>query len=688
VEREAPGPTEKRAGGHAAATHAPVAAVGERVRAFTEQALVGAFVKDHKGRYVYTNPDMFALFGVHPRSDWRGKTDADIWPHDLAAVLAADDQAVIEQGAFRAFRQAIPLSDGLHTFLVMKFPLPSERGRIDVAGVGLDITKQARTEAERDRLAAAIEQVAESVIVTDRDGSITYVNTAFERVTGYRRNEVIGQNPRFLKSGLQTPWFYDAMWAAITNGLPWMADIVNRRKDGSLFTEEAVISPIREASGAITGFMAVKRDVTEERALVQRSSQLARQRTLIAEMIRGLRAADTPEATAQAICRQVVTFTGVKAAHISLFELNGSTSLIGFVVGGRPDPLLEKVSPRHSQRLRDRSGDGPWIEPWVKLPGYAYSELLSGLGVHSVAYAPVRTDRQLIGLLVVHAEGSVEEVSVAEVLPALVEFADLAGALIGRDVAQRTEVGRGRDRLSSVIHRGAFHPVFQPIVNLEGDTIVGYEALTRFADAGDPEPLFAMAAAVGLGIDLETATLRAALAAAEDLPRSTWLNVNASPDLILAREPLHALLKGGRGRRLVLEVTEHIAIADYAAFRVAMAALGPKVEFAVDDAGVGFSSLRHILELRPAFVKLDRSLVAGLESDPARQAMIVGLRHFALATGCRLIAEGVETEAELSVLRTLEIGLGQGYLLGRPLPVEEVCRPGDDHSRPEDPGKP
>jgi len=108
----------------------------------------------------------------------------------------------------------------------------------------------------------------------------------------------------------------------------------------------------------------------------------------------------------------------------------------------------------------------------------------------------------------------------------------------------------------------------------------------------------------------------------------------------------------------------------------------------VDDAGVGFSSLRHILELHPAFVKLDRSLVAGLESDPARQAMIVGLRHFALATGCRLIAEGVETEAELSVLRTLEIGLGQGYLLGRPLPVDEVCRPGDEHSRPEDPGKP
>jgi EAL domain-containing protein (putative c-di-GMP-specific phosphodiesterase class I) len=119
-------------------------------------------------------------------------------------------------------------------------------------------------------------------------------------------------------------------------------------------------------------------------------------------------------------------------------------------------------------------------------------------------------------------------------------------------------------------------------------------------------------------------------------------------------------------------VTEHAAIADYPAFRAAMAAFGPKVEFAVDDAGTGFASLRHIVELRPAFVKLDRSLIAGLESDGARQAMIVGLCHFARVTGCRLIVEGIETETELTVLRGLAIELGQGYLLGRPLPIESV----------------
>ena len=531
-----------------------------------------------------------------------------------------------------------------------------------------------RERSERDRLASGIEQVVESIIITDADARITYVNPAFERVTGYTRDEVIGQNPSLLKSGLQPLSFYAAMWAALTNGLPWRADLVNRRKDGRLFTEETVISPIRDASGAITSYVAVKRDVTHERELEQRSTRLARERALIAETIRGLSRGDTPEATAQAICRRVVTLTGVRAAGLFLFELDGRAWPIGFVVAGRPDPLLRRLPFQRSRHLLERAAEGPWIEPWVNRPWHPYNQLLNGLGVHAVAYAPVRHEQQLIGLLLICAKGSVEEVAVAEALPALVEAADLAGALIGRDVAEWTEARRGRDHISGIIANRAFGPVFQPIVNLKRNAIVGYEALTRFNDGANPELIFAEATAVGLGVELETVTIRAALAAAEALPGAVWLNLNASPDLIMAGEPLRTLLAGSR-RRLVLEVTEHTAIADYPAFRAAMDALGPKVKLAVDDAGVGFASLRHILELHPAFVKLDRWLVADLESDEARQAMIVGLRHFATSTGCRLIAEGIETDLELAVLRLLAIPLGQGYLLGRPLPIEGVRMP-------------
>lgn len=522
-----------------------------------------------------------------------------------------------------------------------------------------------RERSERDRHASAIEQVAESVIITDRDVRITYVNPAFEQVTGYARGEVIGRNPSLLKSGVQPASLYAAMWVALSNGSPWVGDLVNRRKDGTLFTEEAVISPIRDSSGAITSYVAVQRDVTHERELEERSTQLARQRALISETIRGIRAGDTPEATAQAICRQVVSFRGIAAAHLSLFELDGRAASIGLAIRGQPDPPLRRVALPRSRQLQRRAAEGPWIESWSARPSRTYDEFLNGLGIHSVAHAPVRHDGLLIGLLGGYAN---ESAAATDALPALVEFADLAGALIGRDVAERSEAGRGRDYILGVIGNRAFGPVFQPIVDLASNETVGYEALTRFNDGVNPELMFAQAAALGLGADLETVTLQAALLAAKALPRGAWLNLNASPELVLAGEPLRTILQGSR-RRLVLEVTEHTAIADYRAFREAMTNLGPKVDFAVDDTGTGFASLRHILELRPAFVKLDRSLIAGIETDDARQAMVVGLCHFASTTGCRLIVEGIETQGELAVLRSLTIGLGQGYLLGRPLPI-------------------
>jgi PAS domain S-box-containing protein len=640
-----------------------------RLRDLMEAAPVVAFIKDPAGHYLYANPYLLAIFGERMGSDWYGKTDADIWPPDVAALLRSNDQTVLGEGGLQVFSQVMPMSAGAHRILMLKFPVPSSGPQIDLGGIGVDLTQLSKAEAERDQLAIAIEQAAESVMIVDLEARITYVNPAFERVTGYTREEAIGQNPRFLSSGHQSRSFYEAMWAALTSGVPWVADFVNRRKDGSLFTEESVITPIRDPSGAITSYVAVKRDVTRERALVQRSSQFAQKRALIADTIRSLSARDTPEGTAQAICRQVITLAGVTAAQFFLFELDGRAMPIGFVVTGQPDPPLRRLPFQRSRHLRERAAEGPWIEPWVNRPWHPYNQLLTGLGVHAVAYAPVRHDQRLIGVLVIDAHEAVDEAALTETLPALVEFADLAGALIGRDVVERTEVRRGRDHIRAIVAERSFHPVFQPIVDLERDAVVGYEALTRFTDGVAPDERFAEAAAVELGHELELATLGAALTAAKALPPEAWLNLNVSPGLIIAGEPLRTLIAGSR-RPLVLEVTEHTAIADYPLLLVAMARLGPNVEFAVDDAGAGFASLRHILELRPAFVKLDRWLIADLESDEARQAMIVGLHYFARATGCRLIAEGIETEAELAILRALNIRLGQGYLLGRPEPVK------------------
>src|SRR5450759_4999737 len=533
------------------------ATTGARFRYIMETAPVAAFVKDAAGRFLYANPHMLVTVGNRMGSDWRGKTAADFWPPDLAARIRADDEAVLRDDAFKAVTQVMPFDDGPHTFLLMKFPLATDDGRINLGGVGVDVTHQSNTASQRDRITAAVEQVTESVVITDIEGRITYVNPAFERVTGYSRAELIDQNPRLLKSGLHPPSFYEAMWAALKNGVPWATnDMVNRRKDGSLFTEDAGISPMRDASGEVTGYVAVSRDVTAERTLAERAVQLVRERALIAETIRGLRAGDTLEATAQAICRQVANLTGIAAAQFLVFELDGYAMPIGQVVAGRPDPPLARLSRQLSRGLVGRAAEGPWVEPWMNRQGYPHDQLVAGVGPSSLAYAPVRYDERLIGLLVIESIDAVDKAATTEALPALVEFADLAGALVGRDLARQADTGRIHDHISNIISRRAFLPVFQPIVELEGNAAVGYEALTRFTDGSNPEAVFAEAAAVGLGLELETAALMAALTAAKALPESAWLNVNASPKLIIAGESLRTLL--GRSRRhLVLEVTEH-----------------------------------------------------------------------------------------------------------------------------------
>jgi PAS domain S-box-containing protein len=649
------------------------ATLGARFRYLMETAPVAAFVKDAGGRFLHVNPHMRATIGKQLGPDWVGRTAAEIWPPELAARMRADDEIVMREGVFKAFMQVVPLEDGPHSFLVMKFPLATDDGLVNLGGVAVDVTHKSEADSERDRITSAIEQVTESVVITDLAGRITYVNPAFERITGYDREEVLGRTPRILKSGIHPPTFYEAMWASLSRGTPWVTnDLINRRKDGSFFTADAVMSPMRDESGNVAGYVAVERDVTIERALAERTDQVARERAMIAATIRGLRASDTVEEAAQAICHQVANLTGIAAAQFLVFEQEGAVP-IGQVVKGRPDPPLQRLSRQLSRGLGSRAAEGPWVEPWLNRQGHQHDQLVGGVGPCSLAYAPVRYDERLIGLLVIQSIDAVDKTSTTEALPALVEFADLAGALIGRNLAERADTGRVRDHISAIIKRRAFHPVFQPIVDLETGAVVGYEALTRFTDGSNPETAFAEAASVGLGLDLERVTLHAALAASEALPSSAWLNLNASPELIMAGKVM-ASQPHEAGRRLVLEITEHSVIADYPVFLEAVAALGFPVDLAVDDAGAGFASLRHILELRPALVKLDRSLVAGLETDKVRQAMIVGLRHFARATGCRLVAEGIETEAELAALRDLDIHLGQGYLLGRPLPLEEVLK--------------
>ena len=638
------------------------------LRKLTDAAPVAAFAKDTDGRYIYANKQMLATMGQFMGTDWRGKTDADLWPGEAAAALLHRDRAVIDGRGRQVFLRVLALEDGPHTVILVEFPLMHDSSIDGVGGLGFDLTASSRAEGAIAQLVAVVDHTADSVMMVDLAGRITFVNSAFERLTQYSRDEVMGRSPRLLKSGLQPAAFYKRMWTTIATGGQWEGELVNRRKDGSFYTQETIISPIRDRDGRLSGYVAVNRDVTDKRALMEDSIRSASERALLLDVVRNLLPDATAEAKAKAICDKVVSLSGIAAAQIVIFELDGRALPIAHVIAGRPDPTPHHLSFQIGRRLRIRAGLGPWIEPWANRQGQAYDQLVEHAGPSALAYAPVRSGERLIGLLTVQSVDVTNKRAIADLLPTIVEFAGLAGALFGREIVDRIELQRGGEHVANIISSHAYEPVFQPIVDMVQDKVVGYEALTRFNDGSDPEAVFVEAAAVHKGIALEGAVLGAALAASRALPPAAWLNVNASPEFILAGGQLRYLISG-TNRPIVVEVTEHEAIVDYPAFRAAIEALGPRVRLAVDDMGTGFTSLRHILELHPAFVKLDRWLVSGLESDEARQAMIVGLQHFARKTGSQLIAEGIETDREIAVLRSLEIHLGQGYALGRPQPV-------------------
>ena len=225
-----------------------------------------------------------------------------------------------------------------------------------------------------------------------------------------------------------------------------------------------------------------------------------------------------------------------------------------------------------------------------------------------------------------------------------------------------------REQLRGVIDRRAFEGVFQPMVALYKAEVVGYEALTRFDDGTPPDHRFADAAALGLGPELELATIGAAVAAARELPPGRFVSINLSPELILThRDELEAAIGDLHADHpVVLELTEHDVVHDYASLRANLSRFDPPVQLSVDDAGAGFSTLRHVVMLDPEYVKLDRTWVSEIDTDPTRQALVAGLSHFARTTGCQLVAEGIESESERDTLADLDVSLGQGFLLGPP----------------------
>jgi EAL domain-containing protein (putative c-di-GMP-specific phosphodiesterase class I) len=333
------------------------------------------------------------------------------------------------------------------------------------------------------------------------------------------------------------------------------------------------------------------------------------------------------------------------------------------------------VTAAESTRLLSRTLGGPWVERLDASTSFVGNGFVEH-GIAALAVAPIHSLDRLTWILVLGknpAGGFATRTDLARLLGSAIDYASVLGVAVRSSVGARRDVEATQARLRGILEWRAFHPVFQPIVELPSRAIVGYEALTRFADGVAPLERFLEAAEVGMGFEFEIATIKAAIAAAVDLPKDAFLALNVSPSLVIESNQLTRAISGA-GRPIVIELTEHEMIEDYSALRSAMFRI-PNVRYAVDDAGAGYASFRHILELAPQYAKLDRTIIRAIEHDPMRQALVAGLEYYAVRTRCELIAEGVETEAEAHELVALGIHLAQGHLFGEPTVLGSASEP-------------
>ena len=676
-------------------------------RAVVDHLTEGVVVQDAAGRIAASNPAARAILGLTV-DELTGQTSFDPTSHDVWAdgspVHGEDHPATMARttgqpvtGIVMGLRHA---SGATRWLLVNAQPLHDAlRDELTGAVVSFsDITERERLAREREFLAAIVEESADGIVVTDADDRVTYANSAFLATIGRGLTELVGTAMSDVMLGVLDPTTIADVQRTIAAGHRWLGAVDRRvgsvdrrvgagdrrRADGTMLHVEVSVTPRRGPDGVVSSYVSVTRDVSELREAEAELALQARVRAAMTESLRNIPADATLEQAAKGISDELVKLPFIDMASIQVFLGADDVQIIALSApDGYPTRAGDQLPPAIASLMQERVAKGPWA-------GYATEDVAdegwvagrAAAGLKAIAYGPIGHGDHLEGVLVIGTFDERFARALVEKMPALVSFSATSSALLAERMHTMRREADLHAALAAVLAAGAFHPVFQPIVELESGEAVGYEALTRFDSGERPDLCFADAWSVGLGPELEFATLEAAVEAAKGLPPGLWLDLNVSPRLLEDGDRLRESLSSA-DRPIVLEITEHDRIEDYDAVREAVRALGRDIRLAVDDAGAGVANFGHIIDLRPDFVKLDISLVRRVNVNLGRQAMVVGMRHFSRTSGCRLIAEGVETVEEARTLTALGVEFGQGYLFGHPEPVDVwvAAAPGEQTER-------
>jgi diguanylate cyclase (GGDEF)-like protein/PAS domain S-box-containing protein len=560
-------------------------------------------------------------------------------------------------------------------------------GRVLALGIYRDLSERRDAEAYARKLSRALQQTGDSVMITDAEGRIEFVNDSFEKLTGYTRNEVIGRPPSLLQSGHHDHDFYRRLWSTVKSGAVFRDTFVNRRKDGGIYHEAKVITPLRDPYGRVTHYVATGRDISDRMHLEERLRRLAYYDALT----------DLPnrvlflEQLEHSVARARRDGSGFALLFIDLDQFKGVNDTMGHAAGDR---YLSQVARRLRGGLRDcdvvaRMGGDEFAVLLPECAGEACAAELARRVLRMLAHPVDLNERSLypsasLGVAVFPRDGEDAET--------LLKHADIAMYRAKRDgggfqffTQEMNDTASRRFHLENALRRAVdeseFHMEFQPQVSLPGGEVRGVEALLRWspAELGPQSPgmfiplLEETRLIVPLGrwiLRHACETLRQWWSRGQRIPR---VAVNVAPVQLedpgfvtLVRDVLGET--GVPPEALELEVVETSLMSDFDAIARTLEALSAKgVGLALDDFGTGFSALSYLRRLPVNTLKIDREFVQGIGINDTDAGLVQAMVAVGEKLGLEVVGEGVETAEQFNFLAAIGCGTGQGFHIGRPM---------------------
>jgi diguanylate cyclase (GGDEF)-like protein/PAS domain S-box-containing protein len=555
-------------------------------------------------------------------------------------------------------------------------------------GANWDISQDYAQQTTVRLQAAAMDAASNAMFITNTQGQILWVNRAFGNITGYAAGETIGQTPRLLKSGRQSQQWYQTMWQTIKTGSVWRGHVINRRKDGSLFDVEQTVTPVRDERGRVVNFVAVHEDVTDRLRSEQRIRLLA-----LYDGITGLANRTAfMEGLSAALAR---TRRSGKTMSVMLVDLDNFKNVNDSLGHDAGDAVLAQVASRMRKLLRET--DLP-----ARLGGDEFGVLIENVACPE---QPMEMAQRLLEELrrpyevpgyTAHIGASIG-ITVfpgdADSPEQLLKHADLAmyeAKRSGRDRARYFDAAMDaaahhrfvtETALHRALHDNLLNVHYQPQFALSDGKLVGFEALLRWTDADRgpiaPAEFVPLAEQSGLILQLGGWVLRHVLAQVSAWKRQyrspvpIAINVSAAQfeQADFDRHAAEALREHGLSSAdIELEITEGVMLRDNACVRSNMRGLALRgIRLAIDDFGTGYSSLTSLRDYPVSRLKIDASFVRGIGVAGKDEQIIRAIVSLAGSLDLRVLAEGVETEAQAHFLRSVGCHEGQGFLYARPL---------------------